>query len=116
MIITYGLLLLNIILLLAGQTLWKLGIEQMGGFHLHNAIPVMTSPLIVSGCVLYGIATALWLAVLSRLPLSIAYPMQSLAYVFGLLLAWLIFGEAVPPNRWIGAGIILAGVFVVAVK
>jgi drug/metabolite transporter (DMT)-like permease len=116
MMAAYVLLLLNIVLLLAGQTLWKFGLERMGGIHLHNALSVMTSPLIMSGCVLYGVATVLWLAVLSRLPLSTAYPMQSLAYVFGLLLAWLLFGEAIPQNRWIGAGIILVGVSVVGVK
>jgi drug/metabolite transporter (DMT)-like permease len=116
MTVAYGMLLLNIVLLLAGQTVWKLGLDRLGGLHVHNAFQVITSPLIVTGAILYAIATLLWLAVLSRLPLSTAYPMQSLAYVLGLLLAWLLFGEAIPPNRWLGAGIILTGVFVIAVK
>jgi len=116
MVTAYALLLLNIVLLVAGQTVWKIGLDRLGGLHLHNALQVAASPWIVSGILLYGLATLIWLAVLSRLPLSAAYPMQSLAYVFALLLAWLLFGEAVPPNRWIGTGIILAGVFVVGLK
>jgi drug/metabolite transporter (DMT)-like permease len=116
MVAAYSLLLLNIMLLVAGQTVWKIGLDRLGGLHLNNAMQVLTSPWIVSGVFLYGLATLLWLAVLSRLPLSTAYPLQSLAYVFALLLAWLLFGEAVPPNRWIGTGIILAGVFVIGMK
>ncbi|KKC48025.1 membrane protein [Paenibacillus sp. D9] len=112
----YLLLLFNILCLVAGQTIWKLGLDRTGGLGTDNLLQVLLSPLILAGIALYGIATVLWLAVLSRLPLSAAYPLQSLAYVLGLLLAWRLFGEAVPPNRWIGCGIIVAGVLVIGVK
>jgi drug/metabolite transporter (DMT)-like permease len=29
---------------------------------------------------------------------------------------WLLLGEGIPPNRWIGAGIIVAGAFVIGLK
>jgi drug/metabolite transporter (DMT)-like permease len=112
----YVLLMLNVLLLLAGQTVWKFGLDRAGGLHLGNAFQVLTSPWIVAGIGMYAVATVLWLAVLSRMSLSTAYPLQSLAYVLGLLVAWLVFGESVPPNRWIGAGIIITGVFVVSLK
>ncbi len=116
MVTAYALLLLNIVLLVAGQTVWKIGLDRLGGLHLHNVLQVFFSPWILSGVLLYGLATVLWLAVLSRLPLSAAYPLQSLAYVFALLLAWLLLGEVIPPNRWIGAGIILVGICVIGLK
>ncbi|GBF78096.1 hypothetical protein PA598K_06701 [Paenibacillus sp. 598K] len=111
---TYALLLLNILLLVVGQYVWKLGLTQAGGLGWHNLLQVVASPLILLGIACYGLATLLWLAVLSRLPLSSAYPMQSLAYVFGLIVAWLLLGEAIPANRWLGTGLILAGVLVVS--
>ncbi|MCD9022986.1 EamA family transporter [Cohnella sp. NL03-T5] len=113
---SYALLMMNVLLLLAGQTVWKLGLDRLGGLHPGNALQVFTSPWIVTGVGMYAVATVLWLAVLSRMSLSMAYPLQSLAYVLGMLVAWLVFGEVVPPNRWIGAGIIIAGVFVVSLK
>src|SRR5690625_4169302 len=96
----YLLVLLNIILMVAGQSLWKIGLERVGGF-LHLA-HVLGSPYIWAGICLYGMATLVWLAVLAKLPLSLAYPLQSLAYVLGLLVAFYIFQEPVSFNRWIG--------------
>ncbi|CAH0120534.1 MULTISPECIES: EamA family transporter [unclassified Paenibacillus] len=112
----YLLLALNILCLVAGQVVWKMGLDSQGGLHLNNIAAVLFSPLILLGIVLYGLATVLWLFVLSRLPLSAAYPLQSLAYVIGLVAAWQLFGEAVPPNRWLGAGVIVLGVMIVGMK
>lgn len=116
MIVSYGLLLLNIALLVLGQLVWKTGLDKAGGLTLQNLLPTLTSPLILLGVALYGIATVVWLAVLSRLPLSTAYPLQSIAYVLGILIAWGVFQETVPLTRWIGAAIIVVGVVVVAYK
>lgn len=110
--IVYIVLVCNIVLLLLGQTLWKFGLEKLGGLRVDNLLQVMLSPLILLGLAVYGIATVLWLWVLSRLPLSIAYPLQSLAFVFGIVIAYSIFHETVPLNRWIGAAIIVMGITV----
>jgi drug/metabolite transporter (DMT)-like permease len=112
----YVVLLLNILLLVAGQTAWKIGLDRSGGLRLENLLSVLFSPLILLGILIYGIATLLWLYVLSRLPISLAYPLQSIAYVLALLIAFLFFKEIVPPNRWIGAGIILVGITVLSLK
>ncbi|PLT48447.1 EamA family transporter [Paenibacillus sp. FSL W8-1187] len=112
----YALLLGNILCLVAGQMAWKLGLDRLGGLGFGNWLQALLSPLILAGIGLYGIATVLWLAVLSRLPLSAAYPLQSLAYVLGLVLAWQLFGEAIPLNRWIGCAVIVAGALIVSWK
>jgi drug/metabolite transporter (DMT)-like permease len=112
----YLALLLNIVLLVAGQIIWKIGLEKSGGLQLENALHVLLSPLILLGVFIYGIATVIWLYVLSRLPLSFAYPLQSFAYVFALLVAFVLFKESIPPTRWIGAFIILAGIAVLSWK
>jgi drug/metabolite transporter (DMT)-like permease len=112
----YILLSLNILLLVVGQTVWKIGLERMGGLHLGNLLQVMLSPLILLGIFIYGLATVLWLYVLSRLPISIAYPLQSCAFILALLIAFFVFKENVPLNRWIGTVIILAGITILSWK
>jgi drug/metabolite transporter (DMT)-like permease len=112
----YIVLFLNTVLLVAGQTVWKIGLEKSGGLRLDNLLSVLFSPLILLGIFIYGIATVLWLYVLSKLPISVAYPLQSCAFVMALLIAFFFFKESIPPNRWIGTGIILAGITILSLK
>ncbi|CAB3395462.1 EamA family transporter [Kyrpidia spormannii] len=110
----YLLLLFNIVLLVAGQVCFKVGLGQVGGLHLNNVAETFFSPWILLGLLLYVAATVAWFAVLSRLSLSIAYPLQSLSYVLGVVAAAWIFHEAVPPVRWLGVLVILVGVALIA--
>jgi drug/metabolite transporter (DMT)-like permease len=108
------------LMLTGGQVCWKLGLKQVGGFLVDghgvgaNLVAIATSPLILWGCVAYALATLVWFNVLSRLPLSVAYPLMSLGYVVGVLVSVLIFREAVSPMRWIGAAVIVLGVALIA--
>lgn len=112
-----GLLLaINIVLLAGGQLFWKKALLVAGGISLQSLPGLLLSPLFLLGAICYGAATLSWIAVLSRMPLSLAYPLQSLTYAIVMLAAWQLFGEVVPPSRWIGAGIILVGAFVVGLK
>ena len=54
-------------------------------------------------------ASLLWMFMLKTFPLSVAYPLGSLSYVFGILAAILIFHEDVSMAKWIGVGLIMAG-------
>ncbi|GIP45596.1 membrane protein [Paenibacillus sp. J45TS6] len=112
----YVVLFLNILLLVSGQIVWKMGLEQQGGIQLSNFVSVLFSPLILLGILFYGLATGLWFIVLSKLPLSVAYPLQSLAYAIGIVAAWYFFGESVPLNRWIGVAVIVIGAAIIAAK
>jgi drug/metabolite transporter (DMT)-like permease len=56
----------------------------------------------------YVSGTILWIYILKKFPLSAAYPMISVSYVFGMLAAIFIFHETVPPVRWIGVFLILS--------
>lgn len=113
-LISYGMLLGNIVLLVTGQVLFKLGLQRAGGFGLQNWQKLITSPLLISGLALYGIATLLWFAVLTRLPLSQAYPIQALAYVLALVPAYFLFGEIMTLSKYAGVAVILCGVYLLA--
>jgi len=110
----YILILLNVCLLVSGQLLFKLGFNRIGAFSLHTMITAFTQPLILGGLVLYVVATLLWFAILSRVQLSIAYPLQSMAYVFGLVASVLVLHEKVTPQNWIGTFVILVGVVLIS--
>jgi drug/metabolite transporter (DMT)-like permease len=110
------LILLNILCLVCGQTVWKIG---LGNLHLSGNIiqkffQFFFSPFILLGFIFYIIATGIWMYLLSKLPLSFLYPLQSLAYVFALVIAFFLFKEQIPTTRWFGTAIILVGVYFVA--
>ena len=54
-------------------------------------------------------ASLLWMYMVKVFPLSTAYPLVSLSYVFGMVAAIVVFGESVPLTRWIGVVLIVAG-------
>ncbi len=72
------------------------------------------NPYILSGIAIYGFTTLVWLVILSRVKLSIAYPMLSSGYVLSILFSWMLFKESIPKVRIIGAVIICIGVYLVA--
>jgi len=111
--------LVAILLLVSGQTLLKVGLNDIGGVSLFDGNPVgsllglFRTPWIILGFVCYGISAILWLDVLSRLDFSLAFPMVSLTYVFALLIGRFIFHETVGLERILGVFFILCGLFFV---
>ncbi|MBM7868763.1 putative membrane protein [Clostridium pascui] len=113
----YLLLLLNIIFLVAGQTLWKIGLSGMDlEFTVHGVINMIINPYILGGLSIYSVATVIWFYILSKAELSVVYPIQSLCYVAAAVIALLIFKENIPPTRWFGIGLIVLGACFVSIK
>jgi len=71
---------------------------------------VLISPYIISGLILYGLATVLWLFILTKVPLSVAYPLQSIAYVLAVFGAHIFFQEEITLWKILGVSLIVAGV------
>jgi multidrug transporter EmrE-like cation transporter len=71
------------------------------------------NPWVIAGLACYGLSAVLWLSVLSRMPLSQAYPLVALAIALVVILSWLIFREQIPLARACGVGLIVAGVVAV---
>jgi multidrug transporter EmrE-like cation transporter len=51
---------------------------------------------------------------LSKVPVSIAYPMLSIGYVVNAVAAHYLLGEGLSAMRMTGIGVIIVGVFLVA--
>ena len=71
-------------------------------------------PHFIAGVACYGVSLIVWIIGLSRVPVSIAYPLLSLGYVINAIAAHYVLGEAVTVGRWLGIGFIVLGVWLVA--
>ena len=113
-------ILLGVALNACAQLLLKAGVNAVGHFDFTraNILPIglklaMQWP-IIGGLACYVVSVVVWIVGLSRVDVSIAYPMLSLGYVVNAVAAWYLFGEALSLQRLIGIGIILIGVLVLA--
>jgi len=62
----------------------------------------------------FGTSSILWMYIVKHYPLSVAYPMISLSYVFGLIAAILFFHESVSMMKWVGVSLIILGCCLIA--
>jgi len=110
MTIKYALILItNALFLVIGQTLLKKGmdIEQV------LSIRAFLNPRVLGGLGIYCLCTLVWLYILPRVTFSIAYPLNSVAYIFSMLTAYFILGESITVSRVIGTATIIIGVIIV---
>jgi len=106
--------LLNVISLVGGQMLFKLGMKDKIIDSVPAMIKALFTPFVLLGLVLYALTTMLWLYILNKIPISRAYPIQALAFPLVAIFSFLFLKEIIPAYRWIGIGIIVAGIIVVA--
>jgi len=102
------------------QLLLKAGVSAVGPIHFgaSAAWPTLGRVFlqwpVLAGLACYVVSVALWLVALSRVEVSLAYPMLSLGYVVNAAAAYWLFGEALGPARCAGIALILLGVFLIA--
>jgi multidrug transporter EmrE-like cation transporter len=60
------------------------------------------------------VSVVVWILALSRVPVSVAYPMLSIGYVVNAIAAWMLFGESLGAQKLVGIGFIVVGVWLVA--
>lgn len=78
------------------------------------ALAIGASPLVLAGLVSFGLSAVLWLFVLSKIPLSSAYPFVALGIVITVIAGRVLFGDPMPVAKLIGIALIVAGVLGVA--
>lgn len=111
--VTLGLAFTSVLLGAAGQVFLRMGAHDLGGMQARALLmQAAHRPQILVGVGLYALSSIIWLGVLSRMELSVAYPLGASGYVFVAILA-AINGEHIPFVRWIGVLVIVLGVMVV---
>lgn len=120
MTIAIGYILISVLAGASGQVLLKKGMSSMGPLtlsvdQLFNIFwRVGTNPYVVIGLAIYVGGTVFWLAALSRVDLSYAYPFASLSYVVMLAASWQLFNENITPLRLLGSLVVCLGVFLIS--
>lgn len=118
---TLTILVLSVALATTGQLLLKAGMNEVGVESLGPGdIPfllrsVFTTWQLLLGLAAFGASAVFWLLALSSVPLSTAYPMVSLSYVFILTFSYLVLGERPSLTVWAGALFVMAGVSLIGI-
>jgi len=116
----FALLMTGVLLNAAAQLLLKAGTNELGVITLtrdgwpDTLIRMATQGHFALGAACYVLSLFVWILGLSRVPVSVAYPLLSVGYIVNAIAAHYLFGEAVTLTRWLGIGFIVVGVFLVA--
>lgn len=120
-IFTFGLILLSVALSSGSQLALKAGmtspsVQQAleGGGPLRVAFGLLASPLVMGGLFCFGLSALVWLFVLSRVPLSTAYPFVALGIAVTVLGGRFLFHEALTPLKLVGVFLIMAGIVAIS--
>ena len=118
-LVSFALIIFGVVLNAAAQLLLKAGTNVVGHFEFQsqNIIPVgmqlAFQPYIMGGMACYAISLVVWIMALSRVPVSIAYPMLSIGYLINALVAWQWLGEAISAQKLLGISFIIIGVVLI---
>ena len=117
---SFSYLFIGVILNACAQLLLKAGTLRLGEISLapttliSTLLQLATNLPILGGLCLYVFSVITWIAGLSRVDVSIAYPLLSLGYVLNAIAAHYFFGEILSWQRLTAIGIILIGVYLLA--
>lgn len=118
----YAFVLVCIVFTVLGQLLIKWQAMDAGSFPASWSaragffFNLMLNPWIMVGLASAVIAACAWILAMTKLPISVAYPMMSLTYPLVIGLSWILLGETLSLWRVVGAAFILAGVTLLGFK
>jgi len=116
----FALLITGVLLNAGAQLLLKAGTNVLGVITLSRdtwsdtLMRMATQGHFILGAACYVLSLFVWILGLSRVPVSIAYPLLSVGYIVNAIAAHYVFGEDVTATRWLGIGFIVVGVWLVA--
>jgi multidrug transporter EmrE-like cation transporter len=116
---SFALILTGVMLNAAAQLMLKAGTQRVGAIDLSfdslSMLPGLAlSAPIVSGLCCYAVSVVVWIVALSRVEVSVAYPMLSIGYIVNAIAAWVLFGETLNPMKLAAIAVIAVGVCMLA--
>jgi drug/metabolite transporter (DMT)-like permease len=101
------------LLLAVGQFLFKRSALAIAGQHITGSLATLAAlPSFYAAVLLYGGSTVLWVWILTRVPLGLAYPFVAVAMIIVPAMGWYFFGERLNVAYWLGVAVIIAGMLV----
>ncbi|AZC31048.1 4-amino-4-deoxy-L-arabinose-phosphoundecaprenol flippase subunit ArnE [Pseudomonas chlororaphis] len=107
------LLLVACLLTCLGQIAQKFAVESWRG-QPSGALDKLRSPWLWLALASLGLGLLVWLLVLQRVEVGIAYPMLSLNFVLITLIARFVFHETIDRRHWLGVALVLGGVLLLS--
>ena len=110
----------TLIATVCGQLVLKYALKQRGpmpdgaGPGAGYILSSLKDPLVILSLLLAVAAALSWMAAISRLSLGVAYPFMSLAFVFVVLASALVLHHPVSATCWVGVGMVVIGLTLVA--
>jgi len=90
-------------------------VEGLGqGDWKRSVFAVALNPLVLGGLFVYFLSAAVWLLVLSRVQVSLAYPFVGLGFIVTMLLGWWLQGDTLNIQKIAGTLVIAMGVVILA--
>ena len=117
---SFALILTGVLLNAAAQLMLKAGANRVGPVEIEmQALTAVARELafsapIAGGIACYVVSVVVWILALTRVDVSLAYPMLSIGYVVNAVAAWILFGEHLSPMRLAGIFVIILGVYLLA--
>jgi multidrug transporter EmrE-like cation transporter len=122
-LVSIALLIASVSFAIGGQLMLKAAmnsIGRIGSAEVQAAgktlVTAAREPRLWAGLALFAVSSVFWLVVLSRVPLSVAYPFVGISYIFIVLFSRLILHEPVPGLRWFGAVVVAAGIAIIGLS
>jgi len=116
----FGLVMTGVLLNAVAQLALKASVSDTGIISLDmqsllsSAGTLVTNLWLWVGLICYAVSVVVWILALSRVDVSIAYPMLSIGYIVNALAASQLFNEPLGIGKVVGIGIIILGVYVLA--
>jgi uncharacterized membrane protein len=98
----------------AGQMLFKWGADYSRGIQGNFIAKVIFNYPLMGAFAWYGLTALFWFYILTRVPLSLAYPFSILGAGLVPVLAWILFRETITLQAWLGYVIMLGGFLLIA--
>ena len=121
--VSLALLVVSVIFAIAGQLTLKSAMEEVGRIGAREVSAAgetvkraIREPRLWIGLILFGVSALFWLVVLSRVPLSVAYPFVGVSYILIVAFSRLFLHEHVPALRWIGVIVVALGIAIVGLS
>ena len=115
-----GLLLFAVISAATGQVMLKHGMQiataratRTGGSLILSAVTTSWVPF---GLAVFAISAVAWLAALSKVPLSVAYPFNALGYLVILAASIVLLHERATIMTWLGSLMVVSGLVIVVLS
>lgn len=112
-----ALLLCAVGLAASGQVMLKHGMtlatQRAAATNGSLIVKAATSPWVLIGLCVFAVSAVAWLATLSRVPLSIAYPFNALGFLAILTSSVIVLGERTNIWTWVGTSCVIVGLIVV---